>query len=83
MVRELSGAFDQWWAECLPLMVNENVIGPRVNPFQAMYYRQFGGEPTAAALEQMDPEGAKARVWQSPRARKPKDGATGKSGSTN
>ena len=72
VVRELSGAFDRWWAECLPLMVNEEAVGPRVNPFQELYYKQFGGAPTAEALEQMDPEGPKARNWQSPRGRKPK-----------
>ncbi len=72
VAKELSGAFDRWWAECLPLMVNEDVIGPKVNPFQELYYRQFGGSPTPADLEQMDPEGSKAQVWQSPRGRRPR-----------
>ncbi|NUQ62372.1 MAG: arylsulfatase [Pirellulales bacterium] len=58
MVKQLSAAFDQWWSECLPLMVNEEAMGPQVNPFQARYYRQFGGSPTPEDLKLMDPRGA-------------------------
>jgi hypothetical protein len=36
-------------------MVNEKAVGPEVNPFQALYYKQFGGSPTAEALKAMDP----------------------------
>ena len=58
VVKELSAAFDQWWSECLPLMVNEKAMGPAINPFQEIYYRQFGGSPTPEALAKMDPKGA-------------------------
>lgn len=58
VVKELSAAFDQWWSECLPLMVNEQAMGPAINPFQEIYYRQFGGSPTPEALARMDPKGA-------------------------
>jgi len=58
VARELSAAFDQWWFECLPLMVNEKAMGPAINPFQEIYYRQFGGSPTPEALAKMDPKGA-------------------------
>jgi arylsulfatase len=58
VARELSAAFDQWWSECLPLMVNEKAMGPAINPFQEIYYRQFGGSPTPEALAKMDPKGA-------------------------
>ena len=58
VVKELSAAFDQWWSECLPLMVNEKAMGPAINPFQEIYYRQFGGSPTSADLAKMDPKGA-------------------------
>jgi arylsulfatase len=58
VVKELSAAFDQWWSECLPLMVNEKAMGPAINPFQEIYYRQFGGSPTPEALARMDPKGA-------------------------
>ena len=58
VAKELSAAFDQWWSECLPLMVNEKAMGPAINPFQEIYYRQFGGSPTPEALAKMDPKGA-------------------------
>ena len=31
-------------------MVNEQVVGPKINPFQELYYKQFGGSPTAEDL---------------------------------
>jgi hypothetical protein len=37
------------------MMVNENAQGPQINPFQARYYAQFGGSPTAEDLAKMDP----------------------------
>ena len=55
VAKELASAFDKWWGECLPLMVNEKAVGPAVNPFQALYYKQFGGSPNAEALKVMDP----------------------------
>ncbi|MEZ6055994.1 MAG: sulfatase-like hydrolase/transferase [Planctomycetaceae bacterium] len=58
VVKELSAAFDQWWEECLPLMVNEKSMGPKINPFQELYYKQFGGEPTPQDLKRMEPKGA-------------------------
>jgi arylsulfatase len=67
VAKELASAFDTWWGECLPLMVNEKAVGPAVNPFQALYYKQFGGSPTAAALEAMDP----LRPLGGQRAKKP------------
>jgi arylsulfatase len=57
-VQELDAAYDAWWAECRPLMVNENAVGPRINPFQELYYAQFGGSPTPQDLERMDPKKA-------------------------
>ena len=55
VARELAAAFDKFWSEALPLMVNETAIGPKINPFQELYYKQFGGSPTAEALAKMDP----------------------------
>ena len=55
VVAELAQAFDNFWSEALPLMVNEKVIGPSINPFQELYYQQFGGSPTAADLAKMNP----------------------------
>lgn len=56
VVKELAAAFDQWWSECLPLMVNEKAVGPAINPFQELYYKQFGGSPTPEDLAKMDPK---------------------------
>ncbi len=55
VVKELSAAFDKWWDECLPLMVNEKVVGPKLNPFAVRYWEQFGGSPTQADYDRMDP----------------------------
>jgi arylsulfatase len=55
VVREMGAAFDKWWDECLPLMVNEKVIGPELNPFAVRYWEQFGGGPTPADRRRMDP----------------------------
>lgn len=66
-VSELRAAYDKWWSDVQPLLVNEMIEGPRVNPFKKRYWKQFGGGPTPELLEQMDP--AKARDAQPARAR--------------
>jgi arylsulfatase len=38
-------------------MVNEGATGPRINPFKAMYWEQFGGGPSEEDLRKMDPAG--------------------------
>jgi arylsulfatase len=55
VVKELAAAYDQWWSECLPLMVNEKAVGPKLNPFAVRYWKQFGGGPTEADYRRMDP----------------------------
>jgi arylsulfatase A-like enzyme len=54
------------WAECLPLMVNEKALGPKLNPFAVWCWDQFGGGPTAADYERMDP----TQPWPAPAAGK-------------
>ena len=73
VVKELAAAFDRWWTECLPMMVNEQAHGPRINPFQDRYYKQFGGQPTPADLERMNPDKAIdfGRPKKQPRPPKP------------
>ena len=56
VVKELANGFEKFWSEALPLMVNENVVGPSINPFQELYYKQFGGSPTEADLAKMAPD---------------------------
>ena len=48
-VRAMEAFYDKWWADTLPLMVNEPADGngPAVNPFKALYWKQFGGGPEA------------------------------------
>jgi arylsulfatase len=56
VVSRLQKAYDQWWSEALPLLVNEDSMGPEVNPMKAVYWKQFGGGPDARMLKKMDPK---------------------------
>ena len=55
VVAKLRAAYDQWWNDVQPLLVNENVVGPKMNPMKELYWKQFGGGPDAALLKRMDP----------------------------
>ena len=55
VVKELDAAYDKWWDSVQPQLVNENAVGPKVNPFKALYWKQFGGGPDEEMLRQMDP----------------------------
>ena len=37
------------------MLVNEKVLGPKLNPFAERYWKQFGGEPTPEQIRHMDP----------------------------
>jgi arylsulfatase len=63
IVQKLEAAYDQWWTDVLPGMDNEDVVGPKVNPFKALYWKQFGGGPTEAMLKQMDPTLKRTGKW--------------------
>jgi hypothetical protein len=54
--RALESAYEQWWSETQPHLVNENVPAPKVNPFKALYWKQFGGGPDRKLREQMRPK---------------------------
>jgi arylsulfatase A-like enzyme len=57
VVTQLRAAYEQWWTEVQPLLVNEDPANiPTINPFQELYYQQFGGSPTPAALKRMNPD---------------------------
>ena len=45
VVARLDAAYDKWWASVVPMMVNEQAVGPKVNPFKERYWKQFGGGP--------------------------------------
>jgi arylsulfatase len=46
VVKAMSAAYDTWWDEVLPCLENEDAVGPAVNPFKELYWKQFGGGPT-------------------------------------
>ena len=55
VVAELRAAYDIWWEEVKPFMVNEEATGPKINPMKALYWKQFGGEPDKKLLSRMNP----------------------------
>jgi arylsulfatase len=56
VVAKLRAAYDQWWHEVQPLLVNEKVTDiPKINPLKQLYWDQFGGSPDEAMLKKMDP----------------------------
>ena len=54
-VAKLRASYDQWWNDVQPLLVNENIVGPKMNPMKELYWKQFGGGPTEQMLKRMDP----------------------------
>lgn len=55
VVKSLRTAYDQWWSDVQPLLVNEDVTGPKMNPLKELYWKQFGGGPDEKLLQRMDP----------------------------
>lgn len=47
VVARLRSEYEAWWKAMLPDLVNEDAVGPEVNPYKEWYWRQFGGEPDA------------------------------------
>jgi arylsulfatase len=45
VAKELEAYYDKWWKDTQPMLVNENAVGPKVNPFKELYWKQFGGGP--------------------------------------
>ncbi|MBM4017808.1 MAG: arylsulfatase [Planctomycetes bacterium] len=43
VVKELAAIYDKWWADVLPCLENEDAVGPAVNPFKELYWKQYGG----------------------------------------
>ena len=54
-VAKLRAAYDQWWTDVQPMLVNEDAVGPKVNPMKELYWKQFGGGPDETLQRQMDP----------------------------
>ena len=51
VVAQLRAAYDKWWEETRPLMVNESAVMPREQPFTELYIKQFGAEAAKTAKE--------------------------------
>jgi arylsulfatase A-like enzyme len=60
VVARLRAAYDVWWDDVQPLLVNEDAVGPKVNPFKEAYWKQFGGGPDEVLRKRMDPATGKA-----------------------
>ena len=48
VVARLAQAYDAWWQSVQPDLVNENLDGPKENPFRVAFRKQFGPDATAA-----------------------------------
>ncbi len=55
VIAKLRAAYDQWWEDMQPFLVNEDAMGPRINPMKELYWKQFGGEPDKELLKRMSP----------------------------
>jgi arylsulfatase len=42
IVADLRAAYDQWWSEIQPMLVNEDVPIPDENPYKTLYDRTLG-----------------------------------------
>ncbi|MGC4007419.1 MAG: arylsulfatase [Pirellulales bacterium] len=47
VVGVLRTEYDRWWDAVQARLVNENVVGPKENPFKTAYLKQFGALPAA------------------------------------
>ena len=45
---KLRAVYEQWWKDLQPQLVNEDAYktAPLLNPYAALYWKQFGGGPT-------------------------------------
>jgi arylsulfatase len=49
VVRKLRAAYNDWWQSVLPCLENEDALGPKINPYHELYFKQFGRPAPAAA----------------------------------
>lgn len=67
IVKRLSDNYEQWWTSVQPQLVNESAVGPAVNPYKELYWKQFGGGPNEKEKAQMDPNRVSELNGQKPR----------------
>ncbi|MEQ1748116.1 MAG: arylsulfatase [Prosthecobacter sp.] len=69
VVKEMLVSYDAWWDSLKgQIDLNEKAVGPKLNPFAEEYWMQFGGGPTPADYERMNPE--KAFTFETRKAKK-------------
>jgi arylsulfatase len=69
VVKTMLASYDAWWDSLKgQIDLNEKAVGPKLNPFAEEYWKQFGGGPTTADYERMNPE--KAFTFETRRAKK-------------
>jgi arylsulfatase len=56
VVASLRADYDAWWSETVPLLVNEDAVGPKFNPMKELYWKQFGIEPDTKTPEKRSPK---------------------------
>ncbi len=66
----LRATYDRWWNDVQPLLVNEDAVGPKMNPFKELYWHQFGGGPAATSPKAADPANPAGGAKPARRARK-------------
>jgi arylsulfatase A-like enzyme len=49
IILKLDAEYVTWWASVTPMMVNENVTGPKQNPYRERFEKQYGAIPDAPA----------------------------------
>ena len=53
----MQASYDHWWDSLKgPIDLNEKAVGPKLNPFAELYWKQYGGGPTAEDYARMDPQ---------------------------
>lgn len=66
VVGKLVAAYDKWWSSLKGQYdIHEEALGPKLNPFAEIYWKQFGGGPTPEDYERMDP--GKAKTFEAAR----------------
>ena len=50
VVAQMETTYDKWWDSVQTLLVNEDAVGPKVNPFKELYWMQFGGGPPGGSM---------------------------------
>ncbi len=46
--QEMKAAYDRWWGDVQPALINEDVVAPKSNAFHELYWKQFGGGPNVS-----------------------------------